>query len=329
MTIGLEFIVFFWNSSQLLVVLGLQIFLWASCWNHCLTALNLGASVEQPFNCLMVQNRQAMQSMGRSIDWTLEDKIVDSLFFCATLTGRRGGHTRFVQAGAETSNIGAEVVKPDAGSSWEGHSGGSGCWCQWWKCGVLWGYPSTPHSIGNPPTAPHVWCCYQLNWWGRYKWVSRFEAPCVCAQWSGNAMWSRCPGSMARCAGDSVAQLRRSSAGWMPVRVGRLSADVGRRQPVTIRKASLMVGSMRRVWALRHQTGTQYFVVECIKGRVAIRRVVAPAPQSEPTRRLRSATHDISFLRSDSRCLQYVTLSYSELFDLGAERQGFVIVFDF
>ena len=62
-----------------------------------------------------------------------------------------------------------------------------------------------------------------------------------------NAEWSRCPGSMARHAGDSVAPLRRSSAGWMPGRIGRLSADVGRRHQVTIRKASLMTGSMRRV----------------------------------------------------------------------------------
>ena len=54
--------------------------------------------------------------------------------------------------------------------------------------------------------------------------------------------WSRCPGSMARRGRDSVAPLRRSSAGWMPARVGRLSAGVGRRHPVTIRKAS-----MRRV----------------------------------------------------------------------------------
>jgi len=29
----------------------------------------------------------------------------------------------FVQAGAETSDTGAEAVKPDPGSSWEGHSG--------------------------------------------------------------------------------------------------------------------------------------------------------------------------------------------------------------
>ena len=50
--------------------------------------------------------------------------MVDGLFFYATLTGRRGGHNPFVQAGVETSDIGAEVVKPDpSGSSWEGHSG--------------------------------------------------------------------------------------------------------------------------------------------------------------------------------------------------------------
>jgi len=49
--------------------------------------------------------------------------MVDSLFFCAILTGRRGGRTPFVQAGAETFDTGAEAVKPDPGSSWEGHSG--------------------------------------------------------------------------------------------------------------------------------------------------------------------------------------------------------------
>ena len=46
------------------------------------------------------------------------------LFSCATLTGRRGGHTAFVQAGAETSDPGVEAVEPDPDSSWEGHSGG-------------------------------------------------------------------------------------------------------------------------------------------------------------------------------------------------------------
>ena len=57
------------------------------------------------------------------MDWTLEDNMVDGLFFCATLTGRRGGHTPFVQAGAEASDTGAETVKSDPGFSWEGRSG--------------------------------------------------------------------------------------------------------------------------------------------------------------------------------------------------------------
>jgi len=80
-----------------------------------LAALDLGAVAEQPFDCLIVQNRQAVQSMKRSMDWTLEDNMVDGLFFCATLTGRTGGHAPFVQAGAETPDTSAEAVKPDPG----------------------------------------------------------------------------------------------------------------------------------------------------------------------------------------------------------------------
>ena len=58
---------------------------------------------------------------------------------------------------------------------------------------------------------------------------------------------------------------------------------------------------------MRHQTGVQYSAVECTKARVAIRRVVAPAPQPDPASRLRSATRDVSFLRSDSRCRWFVS----------------------
>ena len=91
-----------------------------------LIRLDIGAGVEQPFGCLIVQNRQAV---GRSMDWTVEDDMVDGLF-CATLTGCKGGHTPFVQARAETSDTGAEAVEPEPGSSWEGHSGGvcTGVW---------------------------------------------------------------------------------------------------------------------------------------------------------------------------------------------------------
>ena len=66
-------------------------FFWASSFIHCLAALDFGAGVEQPFRCLIVQNRQAVQSMVRSMNWTLEDNMADGLFSCATLTGRRGG----------------------------------------------------------------------------------------------------------------------------------------------------------------------------------------------------------------------------------------------
>ena len=48
--------------------------------------------------------------------------MVDGLFFCATRTGRRGGHAPFVQAGAETSDTGAEAVKPDPRCSRKGHT---------------------------------------------------------------------------------------------------------------------------------------------------------------------------------------------------------------
>jgi len=57
------------------------------------------------------------------MDWTLKDNMVDDLFFCATLTDRRGVHTPFVQAGVETPDTGAEAIKPDPGSSRESHSG--------------------------------------------------------------------------------------------------------------------------------------------------------------------------------------------------------------
>jgi len=82
--------------------------------------------------------------------------MVNGLFFCATLTGRRGGHTPFVQAGGVRSDTGAEAVKPDPGSSWEGHSRGV---CVPVSGIKVWGWPSTPCYIDDPPTAPHVCCC--------------------------------------------------------------------------------------------------------------------------------------------------------------------------
>ena len=69
--------------------------------------------------------------------------------------------------------------------------------------------------------------------------------------------------------------------------------------------------------------GTQYSAVDWTRARVAVRNVVAPAPQPEPASRLRSATHHVSFLRSYSRCRRYV----SDLYNvtpryLGSEQKG-------
>jgi len=70
---------------------------------------------------------------------------------------------------------------------------------------------------------------------GKHKRVSQFKTPSICAGRPVSTEWSRCPGSMAWCDIDSVAPLQRNSAGRMPARIGRLSAGVGRRHPVTIR----------------------------------------------------------------------------------------------
>jgi len=79
------------------------------------------------------------------MDWTEEDDMVDGLF-CATLTGRRGGHTPFVQAGAEMSDTGAEAVEPDPGSSWEGHSG-----C---VCTGVWNWSAESCGVVHPLRVP-------------------------------------------------------------------------------------------------------------------------------------------------------------------------------
>ena len=93
---------------------------------HCLAALDLGAGVEQPIDYLIIQNRQAIQSMARAMDWTFEDNMFDALIASAPLTSRRSGHTPFVQRGGETCDTGAEVVEPDTDSSWKGYFRGVG-----------------------------------------------------------------------------------------------------------------------------------------------------------------------------------------------------------
>ena len=60
--------------------------------------------------------------MGRLMDWTVED---DLLMVCSSAPHSQATEEaipQFVQARVETSDISAEAVEPDPGSSWEGHS---------------------------------------------------------------------------------------------------------------------------------------------------------------------------------------------------------------
>ena len=61
---------------------------------------------------------------------------------------------------------------------------------------------------------------------------------------------------------ESVAHKRQSSAGCMPEKIGRWSVKVRRRHSLAMRKASIKTLSMRRLCALRHQTGAHLSVVE-------------------------------------------------------------------
>jgi len=123
------------------------------------------------------------------------------------------------------------------------------CRCRGWKRRVFWGYPSTLHSIGNPPTAPHACRCCQIKWWDVVRRVQMGVSIWGATRLHSIGGWAlsgACPGSMARRARESVVPLQRSSAGSMPAMVRRLSAGARRRHQVTICKVSLMAGSMRR-----------------------------------------------------------------------------------
>ena len=60
-----------------------------------------------------IQLSHCPEPSGRVIHeevYGLEDHMDDGLFFCATFTGSRGGHTPSVQAGVETSDTGVEAL---------------------------------------------------------------------------------------------------------------------------------------------------------------------------------------------------------------------------
>jgi len=186
------------------------------------------------------------------MDWTLEDNMVDGLFFCATLKGCRGGHTHlYKQERKRPTLVQRRLSRTQA---LLGKVIQRGCQCREWKCGGLWDCPPTPHSIGDPRTARMLLLSDKLMRYCVAGTNGCLDLRCCAFALDGrvSAEWSRCPGSMARHASNNVALLQHSSAWWMSARIGRLSAGVGRRNPVTILRASL-----RQVWTLQHQTSIQ------------------------------------------------------------------------
>ena len=83
------------------------------------------------------------------------------------------------------------------------------------------------------------------------------------------------------------------------------------------------------MWALRRQAEAQYSTVERARAKVAVRSIVASAPQLEP-----ASCHD-AWSQLYEKWLEVSAVRerpvqrYSEEFGLGAEGQGFVVEVDF
>ena len=90
----------------------------------------------------------------------------------------------------------------------------------------------------------------------------------------------------------------------MPAKMGKLSKGVGHRHPVTMSSSVMM-----QVCTLGYQTGTQYSALGYARAKAIVQRTAAFALIL-----IQQATHEVSFPRSDSRCLWYVgNLSYFTL----------------
>ena len=97
-------------------------------------------------------------------------------------------------------------------------------------------------------------------------------------------------------------------AGAIPARTGSRTIGVGFRHPVMIRRALLIATSTIFVCGLLLHTGAQYSAAEKTRALVDTRSVLAVAPQVVPARRRISATLDIVFARTSSRCCLKVSV---------------------
>ena len=160
--------------NKVKVFLRFDFFFWASSsFIHCLAALDFGAGVEQPFGCFILQNRQAvLQSVWRSTDWTLEDNMVDCLFLCATLTAAEEATLHLCkQERKRPTPVRRRLSRTHAVLGWVIPGGCTGVWNE--------------NGIVRPVRRTYVVVRKTDELCGWYKWVSRFEAPCICNRWTG------------------------------------------------------------------------------------------------------------------------------------------------
>jgi len=127
-----------------------------------------------------------------------------------------------------------ETVKPDPCCSSQGHSRRVGA-------NVEVGDENMESHTVLQARAPHF-CCCQMSWLVVVQRVqmSQFEMPSVPQGEWVRVEWSRCPGSMAQCARDSGSFATNLSRLEPCKDRKELSAGVGRRHLVLVRKALLL-----------------------------------------------------------------------------------------
>ena len=95
---------------------------------------------------------------------------------------------------------------------------------------------------------------------------------------------------------------RLGPAGAIPAKTGSWNTGVGLRQPDMVRRELLIATSTFFTCGLLLQTGAQYSAAGNTRACVEIRSVLAEAPQVVPARRRMSATLDVTFPATSSRC---------------------------
>ena len=205
----------------------LLLIVWASSSNHFLAKLELGAGVEQQFDCLIVQNHQAMHEEVDRLDLTTWSMVCSSALHSQaaeeaipqlykqgqkrlTLVQRWLSQTQAVLGRVILRRwVPVSSMKMCSLVRLSAHSA-----LHWWStqcttCMLLFSDKLMSCSAAGTNGCLDLRCyAFTLN--GQVS-----------------AEWSRCPSSMTWHVRDSVAALWRISAGWIPEMMGRLSADAG------------------------------------------------------------------------------------------------------